>query len=263
MSNVSVPSVGSSPRVRGKRLLTGFCCACSRIIPARAGQTGMTRLGRASMSDHPRACGANPPTVLCSGALPGSSPRVRGKRQLVRDRESYRRIIPARAGQTLTAWTGRRQPTDHPRACGANMPCRMIGIRHHGSSPRVRGKPFTHRQNCCGGRIIPARAGQTMVSSLLIPWFPDHPRACGANPAVRWRPTCGCGSSPRVRGKRLEFRGLEFRGRIIPARAGQTGSGARTVARCPDHPRACGANVSPDGFDASQAGSSPRVRGKP
>ena len=50
-----------------------------------------------------------------------------------------------------------------------------------GSSPRVRGKQGTETVGHIGGRIIPARAGQT---STLFAWSvtkPDHPRACGAN----------------------------------------------------------------------------------
>ena len=70
------------------------------------------------------------------------------------------------------------------------------------------------------------------------------------------------GSSPRVRGKRTESGRQERRVRIIPARAGQTSSGAAELNSDADHPRACGANVADWAALSAVAGSSPRVRGK-
>ena len=71
------------------------------------------------------------------------------------------------------------------------------------------------------------------------------------------------GSSPRVRGKRVdaELRAL-FEG-LIPARAGKTGLGRGRASAVGAHPRACGENPAHDCGDAQAAGSSPRVRGKP
>ena len=71
------------------------------------------------------------------------------------------------------------------------------------------------------------------------------------------------GSSPRVRGKPVGERGRCFAGGLIPARAGKTCGGARSLFRRGAHPRACGENAqcSPRGWD--RCGSSPRVRGKP
>ena len=73
----------------------------------------------------------------------------------------------------------------------------------------------------------------------------------------------GSGSSPRMRGKRFENRQIVRRQRIIPAHAGQTDRPASSSTTRSDHPRACGANVS--GFPSRDvnAGSSPRMRGKP
>ena len=114
-----------------------------------------------------------------------------------------------------------------------------------------------------GGRIIPARAGQTF--SWLAPRFnvTDHPRACGANRSPIHANVRPYGSSPRVRGKRERVGGDGTAMRIIPARAGQTQGRDRTRIRHPDHPRACGANNIQDKDGVLYAGSSPRVRGKP
>ena len=73
-------AIGSSPRVRGKRLLYGAYVGAHRIIPARAGQTSSRACDGSARSDHPRACGANSSAYLRAAFVAGSSPRVRGKR---------------------------------------------------------------------------------------------------------------------------------------------------------------------------------------
>ena len=253
---------GSSPRVRGK---LGFLVDGDfpgRIIPARAGQTSRCTLTVASRPDHPRACGANLSTSSNSNSSAGSSPRVRGKRPRARDRVDRRRIIPARAGQTSTAFAPAFASSDHPRACGANA--RPTG--HHdglsGSSPRVRGKRCPAIRVVTRMRIIPARAGQTARSRCRCRTARDHPRACGANGHGQHVTVDVRGSSPRVRGKLRRPPAKTPVTRIIPARAGQTGSSRPPWSAPSDHPRACGANKgSQDGF-AQLFGSSPRVRGK-
>ena len=72
-------TIGSSPRVRGKRRGAGHRYDVARIIPARAGQTAPNPIGRGHGSDHPRACGANFLDRWTTFFLFGSSPRVRGK----------------------------------------------------------------------------------------------------------------------------------------------------------------------------------------
>ena len=113
---------GSSPRMRGKRAQYHTSGARRRIIPAHAGQTECRRLTVLSVSDHPRACGANGVTAGRLEGRNGSSPRMRGKLTRLHRICTYRRIIPAHAGQT-----GHDMPfgmlwPDHPRACGANSP---------------------------------------------------------------------------------------------------------------------------------------------
>ena len=152
----------------------------------------------------------------------GSSPRVRGKRTWPRSRWARSRIIPARAGQTLTSRTGDAKGPDHPRACGANISLQMSRTMPHGSSPRVRGKHAFRLPDRYRYRIIPARAGQTMFAMIFSLAHTDHPRACGANEHGLPADVDDRGSSPRVRGKPDDdHHGSRVR-RIIPARAGQT-----------------------------------------
>ena len=111
-------------------------------------------------------------------------------------------------------------------------------------------------------RIIPARAGQTVLVRFLIACEPDHPRACGANCYAVSQHIHTSGSSPRVRGKRCACRLRDMSHRIIPARAGQTAEGRRRLGLYTDHPRACGANFWSNASSRCSTGSSPRVRGK-
>ena len=71
------------------------------------------------------------------------------------------------------------------------------------------------------------------------------------------------GSSPRVRGKLRRAVPMQSGLRIIPARAGQTSSSVSAMIVSPDHPRACGANLTGCIIICWRNGSSPRVRGKP
>ena len=133
----------------------------TRIIPARAGQTPPNSPFRRFHPDHPRACGANGLVAVANRQIRGSSPRVRGKLHGKLELESRRRIIPARAGQTCELDAVPLLSADHPRACGANVGDDFGGDQTEGSSPRVRGKPQPVLAVAPGGRIIPARAGQT------------------------------------------------------------------------------------------------------
>ena len=111
---------GSSPRMRGKHVRVGQRSAFHRIIPAHAGQTFHHSAPHQDAPDHPRACGANANSSARRSAIAGSSPRMRGKPPYGHAPLEHTRIIPAHAGQTLAAWSGRSLLPDHPRACGAN-----------------------------------------------------------------------------------------------------------------------------------------------
>ena len=139
------------------------------------------------------------------------------------------------------------------------------GLRWDGAgpAPRGRGKRREPVPSFLDARLIPARAGKTSCPSK--PYAPSaaHPRACGENARVVHRPGRGCGSSPRVRGKRRAGRvGARCRG-LIPARAGKTPTTSRPAFPRQAHPRACGENSKNVANAAASCGSSPRVRGKP
>ena len=70
---------GSSPRMRGKLILTVLRQLLRRIIPAHAGQTQPAPQPSTPNTDHPRACGANGHAFGVCHWCSGSSPRMRGK----------------------------------------------------------------------------------------------------------------------------------------------------------------------------------------
>ena len=214
--------VGSSPRMRGKLREPLRVLHDIRIIPAHAGQTWVRSAPCSARSDHPRACGANVGRVHVHELQCGSSPRMRGKPAEVAGAWTATRIIPAHAGQTPQSMLRPATQPDHPRACGANQSGRVGFGRAGGSSPRMRGKPTACRRSAARMRIIPAHAGQTVSNSSRTSARSDHPRACGANPALSVMTAAPAGSSPRMRGKRAGHRLRPRPYRIIPAHAGQT-----------------------------------------
>ena len=156
---------GSSPRVRGTLESTGVGEALGRIIPARAGNTAGRRCALADASDHPRACGEHVSSRIDASTPDGSSPRVRGTHPLWRWPGVGRRIIPARAGNTVQCQSGLCHRTDHPRACGEHAAAAITACSIAGSSPRVRGTQADGYPDEVAGRIIPARAGNTLAGT--------------------------------------------------------------------------------------------------
>ena len=197
-----------------------------------------------------------------SPRLPGSFPRVRGKRQVRHQGIIVARLIPACAGKTRRLWAWRPPSPAHPRACGENVLAASSASSTPGSSPRVRGKPIEQQFLRARVGLIPARAGKTPSTTSPKKARPAHPRACGENIKTTAPPAIEAGSSPRVRGKHPR-RPRTGRGRgLIPARAGKTTRRPRGRG-CPwAHPHACGENLSRSSLTFVSWGSSPRVRGK-
>ena len=232
---------GSSPRMRGTRVMQCDNRACGGIIPAYAGNTIQMRKAIFNNRDHPRVCGEHPWYLT-------STP-------------SGWRIIPAYAGNTPKRRSVAPRSRDHPRVCGEHRPAISKLTRALGSSPRMRGTRYrmVFATPVCG--IIPAYAGNTLVCGCecYVSW--DHPRVCGEHLLTRVRNATLGGSSPRMRGThRTTLRRCRRMG-IIPAYAGNT-SDQRTFERFDwDHPRVCGEHLRSALQVDMQGGSSPRMRG--
>ena len=238
------PAIGSSPRVRGKRFVSTSTWNRRRLIPARAGKTGRSPTSITGHSAHPRACGENAATGLVEDAETGSSPRVRGKRELGCGGGLAERLIPARAGKTFSVSRLCRRRRAHPRACGENPVSLFLVGGGWGSSPRVRGKLHPARPLQRRRGLIPARAGKTGVDATARVRDRAHPRACGENEPGKWQATMTTGSSPRVRGKHGPAGEAHLGSGLIPARAGKTQARRAESSSSRAHPRACGENTS-------------------
>ncbi len=96
----TVELAGSSPRVRGTHGPTIVIPNPLRFIPACAGNTPPHRQTAPSLAVHPRVCGEHHIPGDRAFAPLGSSPRVRGTRQVRRRSFQNHRFIPACAGNT-------------------------------------------------------------------------------------------------------------------------------------------------------------------
>ena len=235
-------TLGSSPRVRGRPRRDNPGRWVGGLIPACAGQTQVERSRRGSLEAHPRVCGADTCRQRPGVPARGSSPRVRGRQNLVTEPEPGMRLIPACAGQTEGGAGGAFVCAAHPRVCGADV-----------TDKPEEGEPTG---------LIPACAGQTTAVKRGEFRFWAHPRVCGADIySVDLDEHTG-GSSPRVRGR------LAGQGRqqplpgLIPACAGQTCLAVSWACWVRAHPRVCGADRRLTAWLTRGLGSSPRVRGR-
>ena len=181
---------GSSPLARGLRPVSEVELDGRGIIPARAGFTQQPRRRPRPQPDHPRSRGVYSLSERGSCAVHGSSPLARGLLKHLEQVQALHRIIPARAGFTLTAWPSGSPPRDHPRSRGVYVPARPADPLNNGSSPLARGLRRASRQRRKGHRIIPARAGFTLLDPARRSPTTDHPRSRGVY-------TCGSLESQR------------------------------------------------------------------
>ena len=150
---------------------------------------------------------------------------------------------------------------DHPRACGEHL-CQMFPLsRWLGSSPRLRGTLEHLVDHVAHRGIIPALAGNTLVTCWMRRAAWDHPRACGEHQLLCRLPRVGEGSSPRLRGTPGDWRNAFYGTGIIPALAGNTDEPHQAHGWTRDHPRACGEHQKKEYGTGKPMGSSPRLRG--
>ena len=152
---------GSSPRMRGTRVIVPVQVQPVGIIPAHAGNTHISALSIRHSRDHPRACGEHMGINNAYAQAQGSSPRMRGTPNRNHPRTPDAGIIPAHAGNTGDRAYVEAQLRDHPRACGEHVNATTSQLNIQGSSPRMRGTPIIDTSDYDSGGIIPAHAGNT------------------------------------------------------------------------------------------------------
>ena len=212
-----------------------------RIIPARAGFTGLEEVVAAVGEDHPRSRGVYRRRSSARRSRTGSSPLARGLLGVPPELLWQRRIIPARAGFTAVSSSEREAVPDHPRSRGVYW-TGGIGITAvGGSSPLARGLQRGPGPLCGVRRIIPARAGFTSPRLGRLTSSRDHPRSRGVYASARPSTSFAAGSSPLARGLR--------------------GCTPRQAHVSPDHPRSRGVYRVLHSIVVARGGSSPLARG--
>ena len=180
-----------------------------------------------------------------NGIKNGSSPRGRGKRDVVANLVERGRLIPAWAGKTWTHTSSPERYWAHPRVGGENCTVSKTNADLAGSSPRGRGKrPRPDRSSHLSG-LIPAWAGKTIRRAFRGRRSGAHPRVGGENTLRQGAGPLMRGSSPRGRGKRHQQAEPDQRGRLIPAWAGKTRPACPPWSRRSAHPRVGGENAAP------------------
>ena len=173
---------GSSPLARGLPDTQQGVVARTRIIPARAGFTWRRGWTPTPWRDHPRSRGVYTTGTRGPATPTGSSPLARGLLWKICVIRAMWGIIPARAGFTHDRTAPRRRPRDHPRSRGVYVLLLRAGTASPGSSPLARGlrrrRVHEHRHH----RIIPARAGFTVVPGPNWPRKRIIPARAGFTP---------------------------------------------------------------------------------
>ena len=192
---------------------------------------------------HPRSrgehCGIAP-----KGRLPaGSSPLARGTQFAHQEPELFGQVHPRSRGE-------------HPMA----ESCLFIVP---GSSTLARGTRDVGDRHGQPSRFIPARAGNTAWVAELSGVRPVHPRSRGEHPEDAHVAEAPAGSSPRARGTPLTRRHRCGDRRFIPARAGNTSTGATWKVSTKVHPRSRGEHYCAARLPSAASGSSPLARGTP
>ena len=172
---------GSSPLARGKLERSPCVRGMGRLIPARAGKTRNPAPPHLRGLAHPRSRGENPALTWIVRTPAGSSPLARGKPPAGPITYTDLRLIPARAGKTVSARASQSARRAHPRSRGENSDIRNPRVWSAGSSPLARGKPCDDRRPRRGLGLIPARAGKTLSASERCDGRQAHPRSRGEN----------------------------------------------------------------------------------
>ena len=196
------------------------------------------------------------------GAVPGTSPRVRGKRDWVSSEVAALGYIPACAGEAFDNLVRHLQSPVHPRVCGGSRNAGLCIGLIAGTSPRVRGKLECGRERVVDRGYIPACAGEARRAVALACVASVHPRVCGGSGFLQGRQEPELGTSPRVRGKRHPGLAERREHGYIPACAGEASENSRVVTPIAVHPRVCGGSHRPALRVCRMQGTSPRVRGK-
>ena len=130
---------GSSPLTRGTRSDHGHGPGRSRLIPAHAGNTQAYGHHPRAPRAHPRSRGEHGFHFSAFLSFPGSSPLTRGTPHRGQKPSRRNRLIPAHAGNTMSAMAFWKASAAHPRSRGEHWETFILDEASGGSSPLTRG----------------------------------------------------------------------------------------------------------------------------
>ena len=195
---------GLSPRMRGNlRQLPVQRCQ-RRSIPAYAGEPVQPPPAPTPAVVYPRVCGGTVAIIICPPGLGGLSPRMRGNRGVGTRRVFAARSIPAYAGEPSVNPKSWNANWVYPRVCGGTGYRFSPVAQRQGLSPRMRGNPSSRLGPDCGGRSIPAYAGEPDPSAVSVDMHRVYPRVCGGTHGGVLSSFAKDGLSPRMRGNRAK-----------------------------------------------------------
>ena len=179
------PMCRSSTRAGGQFLvsLDKWSGGQGRLIPADAGNTGLSADVCRVRAVHPRGRGEHPRATANAVNAAGSSPRTRGTRVAQLLDHGGERFIPADAGNTPPCRRSSPAASVHPRGRGEHSEQRAAKHGNYGSSPRTRGTLHAANREVLERRFIPADAGNTLPDAHGVLILTVHPRGRGEH----WR----------------------------------------------------------------------------
>ena len=111
------------------------------------------------------------------------------------------------------------------------------------------------------GRLIPARAGNTLRPQRQLPLPSAHPRSRGEHASAEPNTLSHCGPSPLARGTHASCLCDWCGHRLIPACSGNTHPASGSPSLSPAHPRSRGEHSAPGLISQVRRGSSPHAQG--
>ena len=154
-----------------------------------------------------------------------------------------------------------RRISVHPHGCGERVHGRVDKDSYSGSSPRLWGTLRRRGYDDSRSRFIPTAVGNAYANAGGGAVTPVHPHGCGERCLVRYAPSQGKGSSPRLWGTRRSELFSTATGRFIPTAVGNALKPPLTASPTPVHPHGCGERLQRGLGHIVDAGSSPRLWG--
>ncbi len=211
---------------------------------------------------HPHVCGDGSTYQLSRVSVPGSPPRVWGRRGVNTAGIDLSGFTPTCVGTACGQATTRRQSWVHPHLCGDGSWFAAINPARSGSPPRVWGRLRRMGPRPVGTGFTPTCVGTAHFRDAISRQYRVHPHVCGDGTNLVDNVEASLGSPPRVWG-RLAKRMIQCGDTgFTPTCVGTARSPLRHRRAIWVHPHVCGDGGYPGLVKLAVQGSPPRVWGR-